>query len=217
MKEYRGIMLPADEEHMQRYIDISPFAQAALLKHAMPFCKQRRRFIDVGGAIGLWAISAIKDWDFEHVDTFEPNKFQREALKANLVKYEVQDKVTVHSEALLQGKTTKPTYMAHQPGNVGTSFITKEAAEGFEVSSTALDNFDFEDVDFLKIDTEGTETHVIGGALELLRRCSPVVCLEDKGHSVRYGIEKGFVIKYLEYLGYKVLVQAGSDFILGRA
>lgn len=217
MKEYRGIMLPADEEHMQRYIDISPFAQAALLKYAAPLCKQKRRFIDVGGALGLWAISAVQDWGFEHVDTFEPNKFQREALKANILNHNVKDKVTVHSEALLQCKFNKPLYMAHQPGNVGTSFVTTKAAEGFEIPHTTLDNFGFTDVDFLKIDTEGTEAQVIGGALETLERCSPIICLEDKGHSVRYGIEKDFVIKFLEHLGYKVLVQAGSDFILRRA
>jgi FkbM family methyltransferase len=54
----------------------------------------------------------------------------------------------------------------------------ESSADTFEVDTVRLDDEDLGDVGFLKVDVEGHEGAVIEGALELLKRCEPIVMLE---------------------------------------
>jgi hypothetical protein len=46
------------------------------------------------------------------------------------------------------------------------------------VRTAILDNYEFDDVKFIKIDVEGHESAMIAGAEDTLRRCTPTVLIE---------------------------------------
>lgn len=55
--------------------------------------------------------------------------------------------------------------------------------------------------DFIKLDVEGMERHVLMGGAEMLRNCRPVVMFEENGLCTRYGTTPGETGEYLESLG----------------
>ena len=78
-----------------------------------------------------------------------------------------------------------------------------------------LDEFEFDDVDFIKIDTEGYETFVIKGAMETLMRCKPVIVVEQKGGNELYGIQgEAPAVAMLEAMGFKLKDRVRDDYIL---
>lgn len=74
--------------------------------------------------------------------------------------------------------------MEDHPNNAGHNCITPEKRKlkttyaKHEVKVKVLDNFNFEDVDFIKVDVEGYEFNVIKGGKETIKRNRPVVQLE---------------------------------------
>ena len=70
--------------------------------------------------------------------------------------------------------------------------------------------------DFLKLDLEGYELYALQGAEQLLTRCKPVVCIEQK----RFRDTEGRVLVreqeaglYLERLGMRQVAKRGNDCI----
>ena len=78
-----------------------------------------------------------------------------------------------------------------------------------------MDDFNFTRVDFIKIDVEGYEEFVIQGGLETLKKNHPLIIIEQKSGSDRYGLEKYGSIKELESIGAKVIDRVVDDFIVG--
>jgi hypothetical protein len=71
-------------------------------------------------------------------------------------------------------------------------------------------------VDFIKIDCEGYEHHVIEGARETILRCKPCIIVEQKPHKLgpNFGIKGTPAVDLLKSWGYKVVREIGGDFIL---
>jgi len=70
---------------------------------------------------------------------------------------------------------------------------------------------EFNDIDFIKLDAEGYETHVLDGADELLRRSSPLIMFEFK-HNESFNFE---IIEKLDSLNYDiyVLIQGANTLV----
>jgi FkbM family methyltransferase len=83
---------------------------------------------------------------------------------------------------LLDGKETKnPTQTAQQ---------------------RTIDSFNFEDVDLIKIDVEGTELFVLKGAIDTIKKYQPVVQVELRDtHCKRFGYECDDIIDLMISLG----------------
>jgi hypothetical protein len=78
-----------------------------------------------------------------------------------------------------------------------------------------LDDFAFDEVDFIKVDVEGFELQVLEGARETLARCRPIVIVEQKDFAGRYGGERYGAAELLQSLGAVVLAQVVQDLIFG--
>ena len=77
--------------------------------------------------------------------------------------------------------------------------------EILEVKCKSLDSYNFEQVDFIKIDAEGHELFVLQGAIETIKRCNPIIQAEvEEKHLKSLGLTRDDVGKFLTNLGYKI-------------
>lgn len=67
--------------------------------------------------------------------------------------------------------------------NEGASHITNNSTE--TVQAITLDSFKLDKLDFLKIDVEGFELHVLGGAHQTIKDCRPTMLIEINEGALR--------------------------------
>lgn len=214
MKQIAGWWLPSSETHLGKLLAHSQHVngrgtyQTETLIQALNIRgrEKLRRAVDVGAHVGLWSYFLAKA--FQHVDAFEPVEEFRKCFERNVK----DEKVKLHLEAL--GEALQGAAMHVQGENTGATYLEPAGAHG-NFPMVPLDAFGFDDVDFVKIDTEGYETFVIEGAAETLKRCRPVVVVEQKGGHKRYGIEGEFpAVAMLQRMGAILEGRVNDDFIL---
>jgi hypothetical protein len=83
------------------------------------------------------------------------------------------------------------------------------------VETVLLDSYEFKDVDFIKVDCEGYELHVLRGAEQTIISNRPVVIVEQKpGKGKKYGYADDAAVKYLQKLGMKVHTIISGDYLM---
>jgi FkbM family methyltransferase len=175
-------------------------------ERALEYVRVWRTAIDVGAHVGLWAMHLAKR--FAHVACFEPVAEHRACFAKNLAG--VQN-TTLFPHAV--GARTCVVDMAVPRGSSGGTTVATEA--GSEVSMVRMDDYAWDAVDFLKIDCEGYELHVLHGAEEMLKRCRPCVIVEQKpGRAQRFGLKETEAVDYLRGLGAHLRTAISGDFIL---
>lgn len=211
MKRHAGIWLPDDEDHLLLYLDKGPQFEGAgtyqfhKLQLAMQHVKQRRVAIDVGGHAGLWA--RVMATYFEKVESFEPMAASRECFAKNVT----ADNVTLHPYAL--GASAGTVKMLTHPAHSMWTYIDSGGNEIAEMRT--LDSCGFDNVDFIKIDCEGYELHVINGATETIARCRPTMIVEQKpNNGRRYGYSDTAALDALERMGARIVGQKAGDYVL---
>ena len=211
MKEAQGVWLPDDEEHLQRYFEGYPATyQYKKYKAALRCIKTRKNAIDVGGHAGLWSMNMVND--FEYVSAFEPISEHRECFKKNVK----GDNHTLYPYAC--GEVNDTVSMCRRDKHTGYSYVSngkdKDPIVEEGVEQIRIDDFDFEDVSFIKLDCEGYEYQALKGAENTIKRCKPVIIVEQKpGNREKYG--KAYDGRdYLIGLGMKLHVEMSSDFIM---
>jgi FkbM family methyltransferase len=183
-----------------------PAWEAPLLKACVPYFGRRRRALDIGAHVGFWSWWLSRH--FAGVDAFEPQPLLQECLRANVD----AANVTLHGIAL--GAHEGATMAEFDPANTGMSHLVE--GTGGAIPVRRLDDFAFDDVDFIKLDAEGYELFVLQGGVETLRRNRPVVLVEQAEWNARYGVEYLAAVSFLESLGARQLARLSNyDFLLG--
>jgi FkbM family methyltransferase len=131
---------------------------------------ERRGAIDVGAHIGTWTLPLAKRFQF--VDAFEPVGSIYRCLYKNVGHL---TNVKLHSVAAGSHRDTGS--MMNLGDNSGCGFVVP----GQDFLVALIDDFDFTDIDLIKLDVEGYEGHALAGARRLLDRCKPAVFFEDNG------------------------------------
>lgn len=239
MVNFRGMWLPAGESHLQRHIAMSPEVdgrgtyQLVKLKAALQVTESRGVAVDVGAHVGLW--SRILAREFKAVHAFEPVPWHRACWARNMAGHR---NATLHPMALSDRHATLS--LSIQTGNSGSTHVAADGAGQVEARAVPLDDvqgfgpgrheppadgagFYPEgtspkplQVDFLKADCEGWEEYALRGAIETLKRCWPVVVVEQKpGHAERAGLRpQGAVLFLGRALGYRVHTILSGDYIM---
>lgn len=159
----------------------------------------RRVALQAGGNVGLWPRRLAKH--FARVITFEPDPISRACLEKN-----VPASVEVHEEAL--GQVVGRCAVKHR--GLGSHRIV----DGDTVPMTTIDSLGLEALDYLQLDIEGYEHHALTGAIETLKRCRPLVQVELRGFTTKYGTTIEETTQFLKWLGYRsVSRQSGSDVV----
>lgn len=145
--------------------------------------------IDVGALRG--AYTPMYCSIFDHVVAFEPNLEVTEKLKDAV---QLFDNVTLHNIGLWNRNTEIDFYPVKSSNDTprGISSVKKELLElrqekyptekfTFEktnIKVKTLDSFEYENVDFIKIDVEGSEVEVIKGAIDTIKKYKPTIQVE---------------------------------------
>ena len=167
-------------------------------KYLSIFPERNNTFIDVGGHIGTTSFPYGKL--YKNVIAYEPNPESYSFFLEN-IKLNNSNHITVHNKGVYK-KTTFCKVIPHAGGNTGCYYI-KESSSGIPV--VRLDDEEIKNkVDFIKIDTEGSELYVLEGAVELIKRDKPLINIETNGLSEKhFGYGECLIFDFLTYLGYE--------------
>ena len=160
---------------------------------ALPHVKHRRTYIDIGACQGDTTNPFIKE--FKRVVAFEPNPSVFDKISNDAEKYNLglgaKDEVV---------QIVLPNGIEHPEHGSITRYNTEQWKDQprVNVNIKRLDDYNFTDVDFIKIDVEHYEMNVCLGAEQTIRKYRPVVIFENKRN------EADHVIEWFKDLGYKI-------------
>jgi FkbM family methyltransferase len=164
--------------------------------------------VDVGANRGYYsyALSRIA----RRVESFEPNP----AL-ARFARGKLGPTVTVHEVALSNRPGTATLYLPRARGRslhllagLNNTYNAPET-DRIAVRVATLDAFDFRNVGFIKIDTEGSEMDVVAGAARTIVRDRPAMVIELLS-SQRATAAASIATLQREY-GYAATISIGAD------
>ena len=142
-----------------------------------------RRVVDVGLNIGM--MSAQYAGFADRVTAFEPTPKLIEMAAKNLVLNNAYQNVDCYELAIADKSGTMNFSDITDNGAINrlasdTAHLktNRKSSTCFKVKVETIDRFGFDDVDAIKIDTEGSELLVIQGAVDTIKRCKPIVQAE---------------------------------------
>lgn len=199
MKQIRGLFWPADVGEKWRHA----FRHVQSVEWAIAQCPRKRTALQAGGNVGLWPRRLAEV--FARVITFEPDATSCACLLLN-----VPTQVQVRSEALGQA----PARCSVQRRSLGSH----QVVDGQDIEMTTIDALELQDLDFLQLDIEGYEWHALMGARETIARCRPLIQVELRDFTRKYGQSDAAVRALLASLGYREASrQPGNDVVFKAA
>lgn len=219
MKQWRGLYLPDREEHLVEWmtkanllIDGKPSYQFKKLQAALSWVRDWDCAIDVGGHIGTWSMHLTKR--FDTVIAFEPIAEHRACFQKNLAG--VEGGGMVHLLPFACGaKEGLVALRSDKIGSSGDTHIVEGAGATAELRTIDTIVGDKDRVGFIKLDCEGYELFALHGAEQMLRRCRPVVCVEQKpGKAQAYGLPETGAVDWLIEMGARLRLELSGDFIM---
>lgn len=165
------------------------------LRGALEKIPGRRIAVDIGAHKGIWTKVLMEE--FDQVYSFEPIEDNFKVLQ-EINPYSYRVALGDHNGSC-SFKSGENTGQYHIDGLDG------------EYRITTLDEFHFDEVDFIKIDVEGYENHTIIGSIETIERCKPAILLEDNGLTIRYGVTSKELEDTMENLGYEKVASFQDD------
>ena len=209
MIKIKDYYVPKNDFHFIEYLKVYDHYQEAQRNRAISHVENWGLAIDIGANIGLWARDLSSY--FDKLICFEPNPYCVDCLKKNIN----LDKSIINSFALGEKEETKNLFI--HPSNSGASSLVNKTKIGFHKDSgdiygefpveTAktivevkkLDDFNYQKIDFIKIDVQGYELSVLRGAYNTLQSNQPVLCIEEDDPN------NSSIIEFLESLNYSIV------------
>lgn len=197
-----GLYFPDSDTHCSPSV-LEPSHFSACLKYINNF----RTAIDCGGHVGVWSV--LMSEKFNSVISFEPSKDNYWCLFENTKNIL---NVKPINAALGSKKMSGSLHPPVNPGNSGSAWVV--SGNDFEI--IRIDDLNLKDVDYIKMDVEGCEPFVIDGAIETIKVFSPVILVEQKQITARYGIDYMEAGKILENIGYSMKEKLNNDYIYAK-
>lgn len=178
---------------------IQPISLAeSLIDRALAYCVNLTCVLQAGARIGMWP--KLLAQRVEQVLAFEPDAANYECAARNL---EGVANVTLMLAALGEGPRTALLQLSEQSD--GLHHITSIASGStVEVAMVTIDQYELPRCDAIFLDVEGYELDVLRGAEVTLRRCHPVLVLEENSLCERYGRKRGDLARHMARYGYRV-------------
>ena len=205
IEKINGFWVPSKDIHIEDWRSGKPFTQNKCLNKFLKYCESQtmkmRTVIDVGAWCGTWS-KAIEPYA-RNVIAFEPDKLHFECLQKNCTINCNPRMEAVGAEEKLVSLTEDDFTQAKRIDTKGT------------IRMIALDSMEYKDVDMIKIDVEGYEMEVLKGAKNLLESVRYIM-IELNNNTKKYGSSNNQVEKYLDTLGFRVLMDHWPDKVFYR-
>lgn len=160
---------------------------------AIPYIKYFKTYIDVGANNGDTSIPFLNK--FERIIAFEPNPNTFAQIPKPIEKYNVAlADFFGTTNLVIPSSTNNPEH-----GSIASRRMANWNGDTFTVNVTTLDSYNFEDIDFIKIDVEQGELEVIKGAMKTIEKYKPVIMFENKRN------ENDKVIDILKDMDYSII------------
>ncbi len=219
-------MLPQEEiERIQKTMVVSANYQKQILDTFNFFKEKRGTYIDVGACIGGLAYPFIDL--FNKVVCFEPNPYAFNAIPdaENLEKHNCAlGEENGESEIVVPNGIENPHHGSMVRFGENGTWTKKETMDsqkkvpddptnhiGFKTEIKVLDEFNFQDVDLIKVDVEGYEGKVLRGAKNTILRCEPLIICECKRDDQMDAFE--FLVELNSIKPYKIQRIGGKNVI----
>jgi FkbM family methyltransferase len=185
--------------------------QVTSLRYLRQLVPQARRIVDVGANVGTNTIE-YATWA-QSVEAFECNNDTYALLLANIAAnkqrtggkpwypYSALDMsatITTHNTALMDQCAT--AFVTHREAGLA-DFVRYDTGDQ-PCTTTTIDSYNWQDVDIIKADTEGTEWLVMQGAKKTIEQCRPVVQVEFWNWEKRFGLNNQHMLDYFQSIGY---------------
>lgn len=210
MKLVGGVWLPAHETHLVGWMEKMNQVVGGKLTYqldkrtqALKWVKHWRTAVDVGAHCGLWSMDLCKR--FQSLHAFEPVNLHRQCFESNI------NAQNVHLYAVALGETDGMISIHTANTSSGDSWVDGAG----DIPMKRLDEFDLQDVDFIKLDCEGYELFALRGGEETIKRCHPCVIVEQKpGRAQKFGLPETGAVDYLISMGAVLRAERAGDYIL---
>lgn len=181
--------------------------QLDYLNEALKFVKNFNCAIDAGANYGL--MSYHLNQRFKQIHAFEIYTDVRKCLRKNISNFNLNN-VIVYDFGL--GEKEKLVSLNHSRGTFGT-FIDPNNSSGDSLIKP-IDSLNLSSLDFIKIDCEGYEPFILNGAKITIKKFNPVILMERKGHTTRWGLDKYEPVNILKEWGYVEKISYKKDCIM---
>ena len=209
MNYINGWYFPDSEEHFIEFMkdrQISEY-QPEVRIESFKYLKKKRSAIDIGANVGLWARDICKT--FENAYLFEPYFENVECLKKNLNEFQ---NFKIFECAL--SNTIGFDDLHIYPNALGANTLNPKGdgkTQTVQIKKRKLDDFNFKEIDYIKIDVQFHELEVIEGSTNTLIENDPILCVESarRNESELQYVKK--FVKLLEDLNYKIIGGFGKE------
>jgi len=197
-------LFPSNDTHFDRWMLEGEYQQKQ--RDALFEYMEERRPIeyiaDVGAHVGLWSRPMMRRANTKYIWAFEPNNSVRECYVLNMGGF---DNYSIYPVAL--GHKNMKGFLNVETDNSGNTNVHPTRSGNTEIRT--LDSFNFEHLDYIKVDVEGFEYNFLQGAVDTLNRCRPFVHLEMKSKNMRNS--KDDFYRFMKNIGYSQVMKIGAE------
>jgi len=213
MQKINNWHIPDYDTHFAQYlVEHENTYQQEPRDHALSYVSRFRLGLDIGGNIGFWSKDLCKK--FKQVEIFEPDASNTECLELNLSDH---DNYKLHRIGLGSENTKKVFYKSNTLSGAHTFNAEHMPTDGVTknmLETKTLDSYNFTGVDFIKIDTQGSELDILHGAEQTLITNDCIINIEIEQKNPKQ-VEMGKpIFKFMESIGYRTLPRYKRDEVL---
>ncbi len=197
-------LFPSSDTHFDRWMLNGEYQQKQ--RDALFEYMEERRPIeyiaDVGAHVGLWSRPMLRRANTKYIWAFEPNNSVRECYVLNMGGFE---NYSIYPVAL--GHKNTKGFLNVETDNSGNTNVHPTRSGDTEIRT--LDSYNFENLDYIKVDVEGFEYNFLQGAVKTLNRCKPFVHLEMKSKNMRNSKDEFY--RFMKNIGYGQVMKTGAE------